>query len=276
LIISQFFNWIFKSKPRKEKIKEFDYALIILPCIIIWGLLLLLLKSEWKINGFQNMLYLAKVISIIWLVLLPMKDYWKWASETALKNPTYLFPFAIMMFISIVYVLGPFVALNNQWWSNYFLDDNRFFFGHTIFTLAILFWSDYLIKDYVEKENPSYSEEIEKLEKTLVLLENNNDQTVIEFHHKRLLSIKIQKDDCELNLLRYEVTIRYADKAILFSLAFTYCLYWLLFPVFNILQNEKALYESFFEGAQIFSLIISTAIYFLIVKKYGHKTVHNN
>ena len=277
MIILQNFNWHFKSNPHKERIKEYNYALIILPIIIIWCIFLLLLKSEWEIKGFQNILYLTKVISITWLVMLPMKDYWNWAMQTQLLKSYYVIPFVLLMAISVIYLIGPLFALNVKWWSTYFLDNNRFFFGHTIITLSILFWSDILIKDHIVKEKETHIQEKVTIEQTISALNTNESNATLVTTHKLKLDYYVKKiDDCLLTTHRYEMTLRYADKAILFSLILTFCLYLVLDGVFNIHETEKDLYESYFEGAQIFSLIISTVIYFLIVKKYGHKTVYNN
>ncbi|MHB8336863.1 MAG: hypothetical protein ACYDEE_05550 [Ignavibacteriaceae bacterium] len=261
-----------------ERSREYNYAIKILPIIIIIGLALMFCKSKIEGSTFSNfdeILYLGKVTSIIWLVFLPFMDYWKWAFKNSLRETIYAFPFAIFILLLFTYLIGPIAALFSEPWSNILLNSNMWFFTHTIFTLSVLFWSDNLIKKFIENEKPKSFHQIEMI--TIVIeqyVKDVNKKDEVEKLTEELKVFQRQCNEADSTIIRYEVTLRYADKAILVSMIFTFILYIVLRIFFKIQGTEITLYDSFFEGALIFSLIISTVIYFLIVRKYGTSTVY--
>lgn len=255
-------------------------AEIILGVVIIIGCVLLWLRwGTWSLAGFDKMSYLAKIVSMLWLVGLPFVDYYKWEFKSDLKETRYAITFGAMMLITFSYLAVPFLSLSIPSWNEYLLLDNRVFFAHTIFALLILYTSDRLIVRHLGERHVTYQQTLIKRKKTRKALRLSTDRNAvesIESIEKEILVIKGQSAQVDLTLQRYKITIRYADKAILFSMVITYALYLFLPFAFVIPPNEKLLYASFFEGAQTFSLVISSVIYFLIVRKYGSKTIYGN
>ena len=66
---------------------------------------------------------------------------------------------------------------------------------------------------------------------------------------------------------QYLEILRYADFAVIVSLWISLAIY-LLLPILNLVSINES-YEFYFDGATSFQSIISTVVYFIIIKKYG-------
>ena len=262
----------------KTKNKELTLAIAITLGTVAVGLFILFLKSRAKkdFTGLEQISYLTKVVSILWLVLIPIVDYWKWLVETPVKKARYVFPFILLMIITISYIALPFFTISNDAFCRYFLTDNYYFFSHTIFSLCILALADYFIIEHLKTGCLSRQQEIIELQKSIRDLEESKLMTM-SYKEKEKLK-KLEEEECheKIRLERYQVTFRYADKVILIPLGITFCLYLTLASVFGIDGLERPKYDIFFEGAHVFSLIISSVIYFIIVMNYGSQAIYTD
>lgn len=270
-------------------VKKFNWkivsSLIILVIVFTVGYILLLVKenvTSLDFEGIQRIIYLSKVVSILWLVSLPIFDYFLWAKNASLIKSLYAIPMIYLILVTGAYLFGAILSVKYEDICDFFLNRNEYFFIHTLATLFALAYADFLIIKYIEQDLLKVSPpKIELVQKTIDQLrktseKNKVDDQVLESHLREYYSLLSKNFVNNALLRRYKATFKYADLSIFLSVLVTFFLYLSLSSVFKITGAQRQLYEIFFEGAHIFSLIISTFIYFIIVAQYGSKPIHNN
>ena len=104
----------------------------------------------------EKMFYFFKIVSLIWIVFVPIQDYMYWTTKEKLNRRLSAL-FYVFLFLMVTVILIASTSMFNPWvYNNIIMGNGIFLFCMGIIPLACLAWADYEIGKFIKSEFKKY------------------------------------------------------------------------------------------------------------------------